>query len=170
MSLKKAEEAPEMILKLSNLLDYILYQINKPKVSLEEEVAHIKEYIALEKIRFQDSLAVTFNSESNFKNIEIAPMLLIPFVENAFKHGSLLNGFLSIIITIKLEKDILLFSIKNTVLNKHISPKNKGIGLENIQKRLVLLYPKTHQLVIEETPNWFSVNLRISNLNRLHNE
>lgn len=170
LALKKSEEAPEMILKLSNLLDYILYQINKPKVLLSEEVEHIKEYIELEKTRFQESLKVTFNSEKDFKNIEIAPMLLIPFVENAFKHGRLINGYLNIVINIQLQENTLQFSIKNTILEENKPSKQKGIGLKNIKKRLQLVYPNTHQLVINQDINWYNVHLLISNLNTLNNE
>ena len=94
---------PEVILKLSNLLDYILYQVEKPRVSLREEVLHIKEYIELEKIRFQDTLKVEFNSIEIHEEIQIAPMLLIPLVENAFKHGGLAQGYLRIRIDILVE-------------------------------------------------------------------
>ena len=104
-ALKQSKDTPEIILKLSNLLDYILYQVNKPKVILKEEVLHIKEYIDLEKIRFQDTLKVSFSSNIIDSNKQIAPMLLIPFVENAFKHGSLINGFLKVDIQINLVED-----------------------------------------------------------------
>ncbi len=102
-ALKQSKQTPEIILMLSNLLDYILYQINKPKVSLKEEILHIREYIELEKIRFQDTLKVIFNSNEINDEIQIAPMLLIPFVENAFKHGNLIDGFLSIEVNISLK-------------------------------------------------------------------
>jgi len=83
-AIKQSKNTPDIILKLSNLLDYILYQVDKPKVNLKEEVLHIKEYIDLEKIRFQDTLKVTFTTNDIDPNKQIAPMLLIPFVENAF--------------------------------------------------------------------------------------
>ncbi|MDF1547712.1 MAG: histidine kinase, partial [Bacteroidales bacterium] len=90
-ALKRSKHTPEIILKLSNLLDYILYQVNKPQVSLKEEILHIREYIDLERIRFQDRLKVLIKSDKINEKVQIAPMLLIPFVENAFKHGSLIN-------------------------------------------------------------------------------
>ena len=169
-ALKQSKDTPYIILKLSNLLDYILYQVNKPKVPLKEEVLHIKEYIELEKIRFQDTLQVSFEADKIAKNIEISPMLLIPFVENAFKHGNLIDGFLTIAIRIKLADNKLQFSIKNTVLDDDTGSKKPGIGLENIQKRLHLLYSNTHQLSIENIDNWYRVNLSISNLNHLKND
>jgi two-component system LytT family sensor kinase len=161
-SLKKSEQTPEMILKLSSLLDYILYQVQKPKVSLMDELQHIENYIALERIRFSETLAVNFNILDLKNDILIPPMLLIPFVENAFKHGGAVNGFLTVNIETKLINDTLHFFIKNTILNKKEN-KNSGIGLTNIQKRLALLYPNQHDLKIENDGNWFSVFLRIEN-------
>jgi hypothetical protein len=167
-ALKQSKDTPEIILKLSNLLDYILYQVNKPKVSLKEEVLHIKEYIELEKIRFQDTLKVSFKADKISEEIQVAPMLLIPFVENAFKHGNLIDGFLTVEIDVKLIENQFEFLIKNTVLN--VDENEKGIGLENIQKRLNLLYPKDYKLKIESKNKWYKVHLIIFNLNRLKNE
>ena len=164
-ALKQSKNTPEIILKLSNLLDYILYQVNKPKVSLKEEILHIKEYIDLEKIRFQDTLKVTFEANNIIPEKQVAPMLLIPFVENAFKHGSLIDGFLNVIIQIELNHNRLQFSIKNTILNDETEQGKEGIGLENIKKRLDLLYKNNHELYIENKDNWFTINLAISNLN-----
>jgi LytS/YehU family sensor histidine kinase len=168
-ALKQSNETPEIILKLSNLLDYILYQINKPKVTLKEEISHIKEYIELEKIRFQDTLIVSFVSDEIPDEIQIAPMLLIPFVENAFKHGSIIDGFLSVKIEIKIWNENLSFRIKNTVI-KEVSERNhNGIGIENIKKRLDLLYPNNHELKFEQGGDWFEAQLSISNINSTKN-
>ncbi len=164
-ALKQSKDTPDIILKLSNLLDYILYQVNKPKVSLKGEILHIKEYIELEKIRFQDTLKVYFNSDAVSENIQVAPMLLIPFVENAFKHGNLLNGFLTVQVDICLIDGQLEFLVKNTVLNSEEGEKEQGIGLNNIQKRLDLLYKNNYSLNVETIENWFVVNLKIFNLN-----
>ena len=168
-ALKQSKNTPEIILKLSNLLDYILYQVDKPKVSLKEEVLHIKEYIELEKIRFQDTLKVMFTVNDISDEKQIAPMLLIPFVENAFKHGNLINGFLKVDIQIELKENHLQFAIKNTILNDDLKQGKVGIGLENIKKRLNLLYKNDHELYIENKNNWFIVNLSITNLNNLRN-
>jgi sensor histidine kinase YesM len=163
-ALKQSKDTPEIILKLSNLLDYILYQVSKPKVSLKEEVLHIREYIELEKIRFQDTLKISFKSDVISEEIQVAPMLLIPFVENAFKHGSLIDGFLTVEITISLNENQFEFSIKNTVLENDENQNTEGIGLENIKKRLSLLYKNNHQLQIENRDNWFIISLKITNL------
>lgn len=169
-ALKQSKDTPEIILKLSNLLDYILYQVNKPKVSLKEEVLHIKEYIELEKIRFQDTLNINFTSKNISEEIQIAPMLLIPFVENAFKHGSLIEGYLTVDIDVNLNENQLEFSIKNTVISSEIEENENGIGLENIKKRLNLLYKNNYVLNVTTIENRFVVALKIFNINILKNE
>lgn len=158
-ALKKGDEAPEMILKLSNLLDYILYQIEKPTVFLENEINHLEDYITLEKLRFHDTLQVNLIKESAVENINIAPMMLIPFVENSFKHGAIVNGVLVINILIKKIDDTLLFEVENSIIEK--SKSEGGIGLENIQKRLKMLYPNAHTLEINENDQRFKVSLTL---------
>ncbi|NOQ25719.1 MAG: histidine kinase [Bacteroidales bacterium] len=168
-AIKQSKQTPEIILKLSNLLDYILYQINKPKVSLKEEVLHIKEYIDLEKIRFQDTLKIEFSSKQIDEDIQIAPMLLIPFVENAFKHGNIIEGSLKIEIDVLITDTQLDFTVKNSVLNYSKEDEKIGIGLENIKKRLDLHYAKNYRLKKEVKDNWYTVKLSISNLNAIKN-
>ncbi len=167
-ALKKRDETPEMILKLSNLLDYILYQIEKPQVLVIDEINHLLDYISLEEMRFHDTLNVETNIEVSNNSIQIAPMLLIPFVENAFKHGDIINGSLNVTIHIKTENDVLFFEIENTSLNKNKT--NSGIGLENIAKRLQMLYNNSYSFETTHTANTFKVKLAISNLNKFKNE
>ncbi len=168
LALKQSKETPEIILKLSNLLDYILYQVNKPRVSLKEEILHIKEYIELEKIRFQDNLKVKLETNEIYDELEIAPMLMIPFVENAFKHGSIVEGFLEIEIMVTVERDQLNFKIKNRSIGDNKN-EHQGIGLENIRKRLELNYENKHELQIDNDDNWYTVSLTIYNLNQIKN-
>lgn len=167
LALKQSKQTPEVILQLSNLLDYILYQVNKPKVSLREEVLHVKEYVELERIRFQDTLKVTFTFDEMNEQIEIAPMLLLPFVENAFKHGNIVNGFLTVKLKVALLKDELNFVIENTILDHHPNNGRGGIGLENIKKRLDLNYKNNYRLTNENDGKWYKVNLTIFNLKAL---
>ncbi len=162
-ALKQSVQTPEIILKLSNLLDYILYQVNKPRVSLKEEVLHIKEYIELEKIRFKDTLKVIFVSGEIDEQLQVAPMLLIPFVENAFKHGSIFEGFLRIEIKVAVAKNRLDFSIRNTF--KKQENGNGGIGLENLKKRLELHYKGNYELETKKEGKWYQAELIINNLN-----
>lgn len=162
-ALKKADETPEMILKLSNLLDYLLYQIDKPSVLLAEEINHIEDYIELEKMRFSDTLDVAFQTKKISDDIEIAPMLILPFIENSFKHGQIVDGKLSITIALSCTTDSIYFSIENT--RKKVSSNKKGIGLENLQKRLDLLYKNKYELTIDDSKNKFKVHLILSHTN-----
>ncbi|MGJ8684234.1 MAG: sensor histidine kinase [Nonlabens sp.] len=159
LALKKAEQTPDMILKLSNLLDYLLYQTEKPLVPITEEIAHIKDYIALEKMRYNNTLNVIMDVAIESQHTTIAPMLLLPFIENSFKHGSINDGVLQIHIDIKSTLETVDFQIKNSNAD-HRSPKG-GIGLVNIKKRLELLYPHKHELLIKDTGDTFNVVLQL---------
>ncbi len=160
-ALKKSEETPEMILKLSNLLDYLLYQVDKPLVSLKEELDHIRDYVALEKMRFSDTLDITMDFKNIDDTIQVAPMLLIPFVENSFKHGQIRNKKLSISINLNYENNIIYFNIKNSI---HHTSKNDqdGIGLSNIKKRLSSLYKDRYELKSSKNENRYMVELKLN--------
>ncbi|ULC58525.1 histidine kinase [Flaviramulus sp. BrNp1-15] len=156
-ALKKADETPEMILKLSNLLDYLLYQADKPFVLLTEEIDHIKDYIELEQMRFNNTLNINFSTNKIIETQKIAPMLLLPFVENSFKHGVLQKGVLNIFIELLCNDNQIHFTVKNT--SKKQKPTNSGIGLENIKKRLDLLYPDQYSLKIDNDITNYKVSL-----------
>ena len=159
-ALKKADEAPEMILKLSNLLDYILYQVDKPMVALQDELHHIKEYISLEKMRFHDTLDIVFIDETHNSSLQIAPMLFIPFVENSFKHGRIIDGTMQITIRVSFKDTYLILYVKNSARNNHTN--TPGIGLENIKKRLAMVYPNGYDLLINAQPDSFAITLSIN--------
>jgi sensor histidine kinase YesM len=158
-ALKKADETPEMILKLSNLLDYLLYQVDKPFVLLSDEINHINDYIELEKMRFNDTLAISFKTKNILKDSKIAPMLLLPFIENSFKHGTQKKGVLQIDIMLHSENNHIIFKIENT--SKPQESSSKGIGLENIKKRLDILYKDRYKLDIDNSNSLFKINLKL---------
>ncbi len=158
-ALKRSEKTSEVILKLSGLLDYILYQVNKPKVLLEDEIQHIKNYISLEKIRFGNNLDIEFNAPKNTHSILVPPMLLLPFVENAFKHGARKNGVLNISLDIQLNEDFLTFSCSNSSNNK--PTKKTGIGLTNIKERLSKLFNDQFDFKISKEKDEFKTFLKI---------
>jgi sensor histidine kinase YesM len=159
-ALKKKDEAPEMILKLSNLLDYILYQVNKPSVSLQDEINHLEDYISLEEMRFHDTLNVSFDQNNINEFTQIAPMLLMPFLENSFKHGKIINGKMEVTIKLFLEDGFLIFKVDNS--SEMVKDSAHGIGLKNIKKRLEMLYPNAYDLTISTSENKFSVVLKIN--------
>jgi len=158
-ALMKADETPEMILKLSSLLDYLLYKVDQPFVHLIDDINHIKDYIELEKMRFNETLNIEFTTDNVSKDLKIAPMLLIPFVENSFKHGALKARQLTIKIDLRCENQVLYFYIENT--QTKIETTNKGIGLENIKKRLDLVYKDNYILTIENKNDTFKINLQL---------
>ncbi|HEA31393.1 MAG TPA: histidine kinase [Leeuwenhoekiella sp.] len=167
-ALKKSDETPELILKLSNLLDYILYQTQKSKVSLKQEIEHIQDYIALEQMRFKDNLNINFECDYIADEIEIAPMVLLPFIENSFKHGKLNNGQLHVEIKLKITEKHIHFRLKNSKINHSegknealCKPQQSGIGLANLQKRLALVYKNAHELKIKNEPDFYEISLTL---------
>lgn len=168
LSLSNHPSTPEMILQLSDLLDYILYQTKKPVVKLKDELAHIRNYIDLEKKRFQDSLEIDFKSDPIPDNIELSPMLLLPFVENSFKHGKGDDGKLKISICVELNAEELNFKIVNSISGSSESTQGEGIGLENIKRRLDLLYDKKYELKTERTINSYTAHLRLNTAKTLY--
>jgi len=159
------ESTSNGIAKLSHLMRYIIYDCNVDKIELEKEINQISNFIELQKLRFteDDEITINFNITGEFNNKKITPMLLIPFVENAFKHGVSLINQSPIDINLNLENEELLFSVQNKV-NKYRKERDKehsGIGLQNVKRRLELLYPENHDLKIENAENNFKVYLRI---------
>ncbi|WP_459212397.1 sensor histidine kinase [Aquimarina rhabdastrellae] len=164
LAVEKSDKAPEVIEKLSNILDYMLYGSDKKFVSIQKEVDLIENYLALEQVRYDDRVLVSFKN-SITENLTIAPLLLLTFVENAFKHGVSQELKLATIkINLATEKENIIFNIFNTKPSTNIQKKSaskKTIGLINIEQQLELLYPNTHDLKIEETPESFSVQLKL---------
>lgn len=164
LSLDKSEKTSEMILKLSDLMRYILYECSDSYVPVEKEVDFIKNYLELEKLRQNEETNVELDIIGRLDNKNVAPLLLIPFIENAFKHGhnnQNKNSFVKIIIDFSKE-GYLQFSSSNskTAIQAPLS-NYKGIGIENAKKRLELLYPKKHKLIITNNENQFDVNLSL---------
>ncbi|MGY5847351.1 sensor histidine kinase [Salegentibacter sp. HM20] len=167
-ALKKSEETPNMILKLSKLLDYLLYQADKPLVSLSSEIDHVKDYIALEQMRFPNNLLIDWELPHINKNIEIAPMLLIPLVENSFKHGQPVNGKLKICLSLLLDEEKLLFTIKNSIRDDQKQETRHGLGLKNLAKRLQLLYPKRSKFSVNKSGKSFEAQLSLNHVKINH--
>ncbi len=159
-ALQKSNQTPEMILKLSNLLDYLLYQTDKPVVLLVDELQHIEDYIALEKMRFNNTLQVNLDVDIANESVTIPPMLLLPFVENSFKHGAIVDGKLKIDIELKAATERINFRTINS--KKSVLDVQNGIGLDNIKKRLLLLYPNRHDLNIEVESDMFTIELTLN--------
>lgn len=161
LSLKESKETPEAILKLSELLRYMLYKCNEKEVALSSEIEYIQNYFDLEKLRYHEDVRIQFLTNLNEdQQIKIAPLLFTPFLENAIKHG--LNqplGPAFIECSLSVEQNVLNFSISNSLSNSGKDYMDGGIGLTNIKRRLELIYPNKHQLSIQKEKNKFVVHL-----------
>jgi two-component system, LytTR family, sensor kinase len=161
LTLKKSDLAPEIVLKLSALMSYMLYESNTAKVSLNKEITYLQNYLDLEKLRFGQRLSVPFEIEGQIEDVSIPPMMLILFVENSFKHGVKNNvQQINIDISLKVEGAFLYFRVKNPI-SENRSKENTGIGLKNAIRRLDLLYGENHQLDLIEKDNEFIVSLKM---------
>lgn len=158
-------ETADGLLKLSQLMRYMIYESNVELVSLEKEITYIKNYIELQKLRFdnQDLLQVNLQITDSFKSKFICPMILIPFIENAFKHGLSVEDHNLIDISLGIENKVLNLIVKNSISNlkNGTDKKNSGIGLENVKRRLNLVYPNRHTLEIKSDNEFFNVDLKI---------
>jgi len=160
-SLENSPKTPGLILKLSSLLSYMLYDCKEEEVLLEKEIEVMKNYIDLEKERYANRIEISLNIEGDIKDKYIAPLLLLPFLENAFKHGTseqLEKPWLSMDIAVKLNS--LRCKIANSK-NEFVPFSQNGIGIHNIQKRLQFLYPGKHELKMNDEENFFVVSLLI---------
>lgn len=162
-TLNSSPQAPEMIKKLTSLLKYIIYECNQPLVPIEQELKMLQDYLDLEKIRYGERLEINFEINGNFHNLMVAPLLLIPFVENSFKHGaSKMINSPWIKLSINREYNELNFFIANSkpTVPELLSTKG-GIGIKNAMKRLQLLYPGMHEMNIITEKQSFTIFLKI---------
>jgi LytS/YehU family sensor histidine kinase len=163
MARSKSEELEPTIHKLSSIMQYMLYETDGDKVLLKSEIDYLQSYIDLQKQRFGKKLTLTTNLNIKEDWHTIEPMLLIPFVENAFKHGIGMVQNPVIEITLEAENNTLLFVVNNKYISLDtVKDKVSGIGLNNVKRRLELLYGEDYQLTINKTEDWFTVNLQIS--------
>jgi sensor histidine kinase YesM len=160
---KKSPDAPEAIMKLSSIMRYMLYDANTDKVLLEKEIEYLESFIELQKLRLRHTDFVELRIEGEIGNKTIAPMLLIPFVENAFKHGSKTVPSPGIRIHLVVAPHKLLFEITNNLKKNYTGSKDNqgGIGLQNIRRRLEILYPGKYNLETTKENDIYRVKLSI---------
>ena len=160
----KSAEAPEAVMKLSSIMRYMLYDSNTDLVAVNKEVEYLNSFIELQQLRLAQKRFVEIKVNGSMENRTIAPMLLIPFVENAFKHGEK-NHEPGIIIHLNLEPDRLIFTVANYIkLNNQVTNEDTGgFGLDNIKRRLGLLYPGKHDLKISTIHEMYKIDLTILN-------
>ncbi len=157
-----SSKASDAVLKLSDIMRYMLYDTKADKVPLENEIKYLRSFIELQMLRFKNQELVKFDTSGDVSGRMVAPMLFIPFVENAFKHGNKNLPGMGISILLKVETGKLIFEVDNLKVQGEIQKdKESGIGLENVQKRLGIQYPEKHVLKIEQGKERFHVYLEI---------
>ena len=165
---KKSDETADTVLKLSKLLRFMLYETKNEQIRISDEIKILDDYIELEKLRYNDRLTISFLRDLDNENEQIAPLLLIPFVENAFKHGASESRFESYInLELNLQNGVLEFTVENTKEQQGTKLNDENIGLTNVRRQLELLYPE-HEVCIKCEETLFKVFLKI-NLRRYAN-
>ncbi len=164
LTLQKSDQAPDAIIKLSELLDYLIYQGENEQVPLQKEIELIDHYMDLEKLRYGNRLEATFEKTGDPDKVMIAPVLFLPFVENAFKHG-ISQSRNKVWLKIHLEISIMsiIFHIENSKPSAQLKDGPQGgIGLENLKRRLEILYKDKYSLEIHDKENIYSVILKLT--------
>ncbi len=162
LTLKKSERAPEMVLKLSELINYMLYECTGDEVPLTKEIKFIRNYGDIEKMRYGDKLDIDIRVSGDVNDRKIAPLVLLPFVENCFKHGAseeLQQSWVKV--TIDVQSSVTIIKVENNKATANGIAKKEGIGIQNVKRRLDLIYPDQHELKIINGKETFLVILAI---------
>lgn len=157
----KSNAAEPVTIQLSELMRYMLYEADDVQVSLDKEINYLNNYIELQRVRFEEDVEINMNVEGNIGSQIIEPMLLIPFVENAFKHGVGMIDTPIIDVLVRCNSKELYYEVRNKIAPELPEDKDSssGIGLKNVKRRLELLYSDKHKLEIKKEDNWFIVSL-----------
>lgn len=162
LTVKKSDKAAPLVAKHADIMRHILYESSKEKIKLKQEIEFLKNYTEVEAMHYSENTDIRFDTQGINDTALIEPMLLLPFIENTFKHGireETGKGFIYIVISL-VEKD-LFAEIKNSKSLKKQQDQTKGIGLQNVSKRLEMLYPGKHKIEIEETEQCYELRLSI---------
>lgn len=161
LAYQKSEKTPEAVLKLSEIMRYMLYESNENKVSLSDEIRYLENYIELQKLRFKDNAYIKFEVDGDIQNQKITPLVLISFVENAFKHGVATDKENPITIVLNVSGNKLFFQVINKKNNQN-KDETGGIGLQNVKRRLELLYKGQYRFHIEDNEEIYNCELYLN--------
>lgn len=163
LAIAKSEATADAVLKLSAIMRYVLSQTKYDMVALDKEIEFIKQYIELQKVRLTDKVTIELNIIGDTAKKQIAPLLLMPFVENAFKYGVSTKESSKLWFEVKANGNGIYFSSQNAIVSNSNNGENTGIGLKNTKRRLELLYPEKHTLFVTQENNQFNVKLILLN-------
>lgn len=159
---KKSDLLEPVIIQLSQLMRYMLYDTGEKRMPINKEIEYLSNYIDLQKLRFGNDISIVFNKQVMRGEVAIEPMLLIPFVENAFKHGTGLVMDPSIHIDLKSDDTTLVFNVRNKFSSTpQAKDPGSGIGIQNVRRRLDLLYKDKYELSLVEDDGWFKATLKL---------
>jgi LytS/YehU family sensor histidine kinase len=164
LAYSQSPNTTEVIAKLSQMMRYMIYDTNHPKVLLSKEIEYMQNYISLERLRLSNQIPIEFTIQGNVQDIRITPLIFITFLENAFKHGISGNNTEAWVkANIVIHGNTCTYRVENSKHNavKTDAAGKSGIGLQNVQRRLALSYPERYTLTIQETPERYSVELKL---------
>lgn len=163
LAITKSEKTPEAIIKLSELMRFIIYESEKDLVPLRRELDYINNYVELQRLRLMSNISVKYTIEGDYNDKKIEPLLLLPFIENAFKHGIDSTKNCTININLKIVQNKLVLVVENPIIKPSMKSPNEqsGIGLANSKKRLQIIYGTNHQLNITQTSDSFRIDLTL---------
>lgn len=162
---KRSEDTADVVMRLSKLLRFMLYESGSSTITIAEELRVLNDYLELEKIRYSERLTILFTKSVDNEAQPIAPLILLPFVDNAFKHGASESRFDSFVhINVQLKQGQLVFTVENSKDENGVTEIRENIGLKNVRRQLELMYPE-HTLAVENEKNSFKILLTINLLN-----
>ncbi len=159
---KDSAKAQETLEKFSELLSHQIYEVKKESISLKKEIENLTNFIEIQKLRQNEDVQVDWDVKGKLTDLNIAPMLFLNFVENAFKHANAKNDKVRIQINLRVEGNLLEFVCINSANNIAMNGKKPGVGLANVRRRLEILYPDTHELIVENPLDQFEVKLTLN--------
>ena len=164
LTIEKSDKAPDVVIKLSKLMQYVLYESKIDFTPLYKEINYIESYLDLEKLRFGNRLKLKIEISGSIDDVHVPPLIFIPFIENCFKHGvSPTNDDINIHILFDATSDFLIFEVTNPIpeiVDKRFRQENEGIGIRNVKKRLELNYSNNYKLELKKEISRYKVNLR----------
>jgi len=160
LAISRSDDTANAVVKLSEMMRYILYDAENTYVPLDKELNYITDFIELQALRFGSEVPVSFSIKGNTSGLTIAPLILITFVENAFKYGVNAEEEMRIEIFIEVKDAVLLMKVHNRKVRIQ-APESRGVGIENAKSRLELMYPRAHELIVMDTPADFTVSLTL---------
>ena len=159
--IKQSPNAPNVVMKLSEIMQYVLYEVKEPKISLMKSINYLYSYLELEKLRYGDRVKSEISIDGSIDDIEIPPLLFLPFIENCFKHGTKHHEDIKVRIDFVVKDNFLYFTVANNFVKQDENTAKPGIGLKNVERRLQLLYGSGYSLKTRSKGNEYIVNLKL---------